>query len=55
MCFYFEERSSDSSFVESVWHVQSDCAGSYTSIAINFKVGAFMPHLPPGDHVDARL
>lgn len=94
MGFVFEERCSDSSVVESVWRVQSDEAGTYTSVAashwslllatingktcielcgpetratlgvvwpstdvfgINFKVGAFMPHLPPREHVDSRL
>jgi AraC-like DNA-binding protein len=86
MRFIFEERPSDSPFVEIVWRTQSESAGSFTSLAtshwemvvtrhngktsltvrgpetkatpalcpadaeffgIIFKLGAFMPHLPP--------
>jgi hypothetical protein len=94
MAFIFEDRLSDSSFVEMLWRVQSEHAGSFISIAashwemvvtryrgkttftvrgpetkatplhyqwtgaewlgIRFKLGAFMPHLPPGNLLDRR-
>jgi AraC-like DNA-binding protein len=93
MSFIFEERQSDSSFVEAIWRTQSESAGSFTSLAashweivvtrrngqtsltvrgpetkatpadlpadaefsgIIFKLGTFMPHLPPGNLLDRR-
>jgi AraC-like DNA-binding protein len=94
MTFILEERPSDSSFVETIWRVQSERAGSFISVAashwemvvtkyrgkttftvrgpetkatplhyqwtdaewlgIRFKLGAFMPHLPPGNLRDRR-
>lgn len=90
----FDERSSKSAVVESIWRAQSDDQGTYISIAanhwslcvarengkarikmfgpetratladftanaevvgINFRVGTYMPHLPPGDLVDDNL
>ncbi|MUG94863.1 helix-turn-helix domain-containing protein [Scytonema sp. UIC 10036] len=35
MIFLFEERPSDSSFVETIWRTQSEGAGSFTSVAVN--------------------
>jgi AraC-like DNA-binding protein len=88
---YFEERPSDSPFVERIWSTQSDQAGSFTSIStvfwsmvfskangrmamslhgpetgatckefppgaewfgIAFKLGTFVPHIPPGAFID---
>ena len=94
MTFLFEDRPSDSSFVETIWRAQSEDAGSFLSIAathwemvvtryggkttftvrgpetkatplhyqrtgvewlgIRFKLGAFLPHLPPGHLLDRR-
>jgi hypothetical protein len=94
MIFAFEERPSDSPWVERVWRTVAERAGSFTSIAashwemvvtrdrgvttmtvrgpetmatpaaceqtgaeffgIIFKLGTFMPHLPPGDVMDRR-
>ena len=87
MTFIYKDRPSDSSLVETIWHAQSERAGSFIStasthwemvvtsfkgktvftvrgpetqatpllyqrigaewIGIRFKVGAFMPYLPP--------
>lgn len=98
MIFDFEERPSDSPFVERVWRARPERPGSFVSIAashwevvvarhqaettltvrgpetiatpatcqwedaeffgIVFKLGAYMPHLPPGcikDRRDANL
>jgi AraC-like DNA-binding protein len=91
MSLCFEERASDSPFVERVWNSHSEYAGSFTSISaihwemvvskfqgkttltvrgpetkatyhdfpaeaewvgIDFKLGAFMPHLPPAHIID---
>jgi hypothetical protein len=92
MTFFFEDRPSDSSFVETIWRAQSERTGSFISIAathwemvvtryqsktnftvrgpetkptplhyqsigaewlgIRFKLGAFLPHLPPGRLLD---
>ncbi len=94
MTFIYEDRPSDSSFVEMIWRAQSERAGSFISIAsthwemvvtrykgktiftvrgpetratplhyqwtgaewigIRFKLGAFIPHLPPGILRDFR-
>lgn len=93
MTLVFEERPSDSTFVERVWRCHSERAGSFHSIAathwemvlwrrnrktiltvrgpetkataldypadrewfgITFKLGTFMPYLPPGNLVDQR-
>jgi Helix-turn-helix domain len=93
MTLIFEDRPSDSSFVETIWRVRSERAGSFISIAashwemvvmrhkgktiltvrgpetiatladfpadaewlgILFKLGTFMPHLPPGNLLDRR-
>jgi AraC-like DNA-binding protein len=94
MTFLYEERPSDSSFVETIWRAQSERAGSFNSIAathwemvvtrysgkttftvrgpetkatplhyqwigaewlgIRFKVGTFLPYLPPGKLLDRR-
>ena len=94
MTFLFEERPSDSSFVETIWRAQSERAGSFISLAashwemvvtryrgkttftvrgpetkatplhyqrrgvewlgIRFKVGTFLPYLPPGKLLDRR-
>lgn len=93
MDFVFDARSSDSSFVETIWHTQSECAGTFTSTAASnwemvvtqfkgkttltvrgpetkaspapvpedaeffgmvFKLGTFMPHLPPKMVMDRR-
>jgi len=92
MIFYFDNRPSDSPFVERIWYTQSDRTGSFISQAeslwemvvtkyqgtttftvrgpetkasvadvnwteaeffgITFKLGTFMPHLPPGAVMD---
>lgn len=92
MTFIFEDRASDSSFVQTIWRAQSERAGSFISLAashwemvvtrdqgkttftvrgpetkasplhyqrrgvewlgIRFKVGAFLPNLPPGKLLD---
>ena len=92
MTFLFEDRPSDSAFVETIWRAQSERAGSFISIAathwemvvtryrgktsftvrgpetkatplpyqwigaewlgIRFKLGTFLPHLPPGRLLD---
>src|SRR4051812_45503314 len=92
MTFFFEDRPSDSSFVETIWRAQSEQTGSFISIAathwemvvtryggktsftvrgpetkptrlyyqsigaewlgIRFKLGSFLPHLPPGRLLD---
>lgn len=94
MTFIFEERASDSSFVQTIWRAQSERAGSFISLAashwemvvtryqgkttftvrgpetkasplhyqqrdvewlgIRFKVGTFLPYLPPGKLLDRR-
>jgi Helix-turn-helix domain len=94
MTFIFEDRASDSSFVQTIWRAQSERAGSFISLAashwemvvtryqgkatftvrgpetkasplpyqqrgvewlgIRFKVGAFLPYLPPGKLLDRR-
>ena len=94
MSFIFEDRASDSSFVQTIWRAQSERAGSFISLAashwemvvtryqgqttftvrgpetkasplhyqrravewlgIRFKVGAFLPYLPPGKLLDRR-
>src|SRR5918912_241573 len=94
MTFLFEERPSDSSFVETIWRAQSERAGSFISLAashwemvvtrdggkttftvrgpetkasplhyqrpgvewlgIRFKLGTFLPYLPPGRLLDRR-
>jgi AraC-like DNA-binding protein len=93
MLFSFEERSSDSPFVETVWRTQSERAGDFVSLAVShweivvtrqcgkthltvrgpetkatparcpadaeffgiqFKLGAFMPHLPASTLVDGE-
>ena len=94
MTFLFEERRSDSAFVETIWRAQSERAGSFISLAashwemvvtkyrgkttftvrgpetkatplhyqwrgvewlgIRFKVGTFLPYLPPGKLLDRR-
>lgn len=94
MTFLFENRASDSSFVETIWHAQSERAGSFISLAashwemvvtryedrtsftvrgpetkatplhyqwigaewlgIRFKLGAFLPNLPPSKLLDRR-
>jgi hypothetical protein len=94
MTFIYEDRSSDSSFVETIWRAQSERAGSFISLAashwemvvtryrgktsftvrgpetkatplhyqwigaewlgIRFKLGTFLPHLPPGKLLDRR-
>jgi AraC-like DNA-binding protein len=35
MKFYFEERPSDSTFVETIWRTQSERADSFTSLAVS--------------------
>jgi hypothetical protein len=94
MIFVFEERPSDSSFVETIWRTRSERAGSFISravshweivvtkqdgkttitlwgsethaipapcpanaefVGIQFKPGAFMPHLPVGSLVDGAI
>jgi AraC-like DNA-binding protein len=91
MPFTFEERPSDSSFVQAIWRTQSERSGSFISAAaihwemvlmrykgkmtfsvrgpetqatpadfpadadwlgITFKLGTFMPNLPPGGLLD---
>jgi hypothetical protein len=92
MKFVFNARSSESPFVEKIWHTQSEGTGTFTSTAasnweivinklrgqtsivvrgpetkatpadvtepegeffgIIFKVGTFMPLLPPGNQID---
>jgi len=91
MSLSFDERQSDSPFVERIWCSYSERAGSFTSISavnwemvvtkyqgkttltvrgpetkatvlnfpadvewfgIDFRLGAFMPHLPPGNVMD---
>jgi hypothetical protein len=94
MRFIFEERPSDSPFVETIWRTQSERAGTFISQAAShwevvvtrhegksvftvrgpetkatpmdvhwtdaeffgviFRLGAFMPHLPPGSVMDRR-
>ncbi|HEV8191226.1 MAG TPA: AraC family transcriptional regulator [Ktedonobacterales bacterium] len=94
MTFIFEDRASDSSFVQRIWRAQSERAGSFISLAashwemvvtryqgktnftvrgpetkasplhyqrtgvewlgIRFKVGTFLPYLPPGKLLDRR-
>jgi hypothetical protein len=94
MTFIFEDRASDSSFVQTIWHAQSERAGSFISLAashwemvvtryqgettftvrgpetkasplhyqrkgvewlgIRFKLGTFLPDLPPGKLLDRR-
>src|SRR5690348_12626633 len=94
MTFLFEDRPSDSSFVETIWRARSERAGSFISLAastwemvvttyrgtttftvrgpetkatplhyqwagaqwlgIRFRLGTFMPHLPPGKLLDHR-
>lgn len=93
MSLSFDERLSDSPYVERVWSSHSERAGSFTSIAaiywemvvtkyqgtttltvrgpetkatrmdfpagaewfgIDFRLGTFMPHLPPGDVMDLQ-
>ena len=94
MTFLFEDRPSDSSFVETIWRAQSERAGSFISLAashwemvvtryrgktsftvrgpetkatplhyqwtgaewlgIRFKLGTFLPHLPPSKLLDRR-
>jgi hypothetical protein len=94
MTFIFEDRPSDSAFVETIWRAQSEGAGSFISMAashwemvvtsyrgkatftvrgpetkatplhyqrrgvawlgIRFKVGTFLPYLPPGKLLDRR-
>lgn len=94
MTFLYEDRSSESALVETIWHAQSERAGSFISIAathwemvvtrdsgklsftvrgpetqatplhyrsigtewlgIRFKLGTFMPDLPPGKLLDRR-
>jgi hypothetical protein len=94
MTFIYEDRSSESSFVQTIWRAQSERAGSFISIAathwemvvtryrgrtsftmrgpetqatplhyrsigtewlgIRFKLGTFMPYLPPGKLLDRR-
>ena len=94
MTFLFEERPSDSAFVETIWRAQSERVGSFISLAashwemvvtryrgktiftvrgpetkatplhyqrcgvewlgIRFKVGTFLPDLPPGKLLDRR-
>ena len=93
MSFIFEERPSDSLFVETIWRTQSERAGSFISVAaihweivvtrhndkesitvrgpetkatladcpanaeffgIIFKLGTFLPPLPPGNLLDRR-
>jgi len=94
MIFSFEERPSDSSFVETIWRTRSESAGSFISravshweivvtkqdgkttitlrgpethatpapcpanaefVGIQFKLGAFMPHLPVSSLVDGAI
>jgi AraC-like DNA-binding protein len=94
MIFIFEERASDSSFVETIWRTRSESAGSFISravshweivvtkqdgkttltlrgpetqaipapcpanaefLGIQFKLGAFMPHLPVSNLVDNAI
>src|SRR5678810_963601 len=95
MIFTFEERLSDSPFVEKIWRAQSERRGDFLSVAasqweivvskyhdettitvrgpetkatsmhvtlvggeffgIIFRYGAFMPHFPVSDLVDADL
>ena len=90
----FEERQSNSPFVESIWRSQSDSAGNFLSLAVSnwmmvvskiegqtfitvrgpetkatpldyqwigaewlgirFKLGTFLPHLPPSKLLDRR-
>src|SRR5688572_10135123 len=91
---HFEERLSDSPFVERIWSTQSTRAGSFTSIStifwsmviakrrgritislhgpetgatckefpdeaewfgITFKLGTFVPHIPPGSVIDRNI
>jgi AraC-like DNA-binding protein len=91
MLFAFEERPSDSSFVQAIWRTQSERSGSFISTAaihwemvlmryrgrtaftvrgpetkatpadfpadaawlgITFRLGTFMPYLPPGSLLD---
>jgi hypothetical protein len=94
MTFLFEDRRSESSFVETIWRAQSERAGSFISLAashwemvvtryrgklfftvrgpetkatplhyqrvgaewlgIRFKLGTFLPYLPPGNLLDRR-
>jgi len=94
MTFLFEDRPSDSSFVETIWRAQSERAGSFISLAashwemvvtryrgetsftvrgpetkatplhyqwtgaewlgIRFKLGTFLPYLPPSKLLDRR-
>jgi transcriptional regulator with XRE-family HTH domain len=93
MLLSFEDRPSDSPFVERLWRSHSQCAGTFLSIAesrfeiavtrhrgktfltlrgpetrattadcpvdgewlgIRFRLGTFMPHLPPGELRDRR-
>lgn len=93
MTVFAKERESDSPFVETVWHAQSNSPATFTSVAsihwemvftqiegkthavvrgpetkstaadlpadqewvgITFKLGAFMPHIPPGQVSDLR-
>ena len=94
MAFIFEERASDSSFVQMIWRAQSEQAGSFISLAashwemvitkyqgettftvrgpetkatplnyqrkdvewlgIRFKLGSFLPYLPPGKLINRR-
>lgn len=94
MIFVFEERPSNSSFVETIWRTRSERAGSFISravshweivvtkqdgkttltlrgpetkatpapcpanaefVGIQFKLGAFMPHLPVRSLVDGAV
>jgi hypothetical protein len=91
---HFEERPSDSPFVERVWRTRSERAGSFTSIStifwsmviskcrgriaislhgpetgatckefpdeaewfgIMFKLGSFVPYIPPGSLIDGNI
>ena len=91
---HFEERLSDSPFVERIWRTQSEQAGSFTSIStvfwsmviakydgrisislhgpetgathkefpagaewfgIMFKLGTFVPYIPPGSLIDGII
>src|ERR671922_632957 len=94
MTFIYEDRASDSSFVQTIWRAQSERAGSFISLAashwemvvtryrgkttftvrgpetkatplhyqrravewlgIRFKLGTFLPHLPPGHLLDRQ-
>jgi AraC-like DNA-binding protein len=94
MTFIYEDRSSESSFVQTIWRAQSERAGSFISVAashwemvvtryqgkttftvrgpetkatplhyqwtgadwlgIRFKLGTFVPYLPPGKLLDRR-